>query len=612
MQTFFIRSKNMHDCLRFCAGAMALVLLGGCASGLPAQSSAPSGAAADSGAVAYVPLDDRPDNAERVEYLAESLGYRLDMPDEDLYKTCLDHQPVNANGTQYGDRAKLYEWVRAEEAAGCDRYILSLDQLLSGGLVNSRHMAQNEPVTLSSGETLSEDALLTSLLDLLRADPDNQVWLLDTVMRLAPTMGYAGFTLNGYNALRAYGMEARPTLGGSDLNVDQIVADYPLGSDGVLLSAGDSLKEETIQDYLGARARKLRLSDRLLSALAQPGYENFHVLIGIDDSAAEDSIQKNEITYLRQHLRSAADGTAEDWLLSGVDDLGFKAVTKLYLAESGWTGVTAQVRYFGDAQDSPACDYDYQPLTQIVSEHLSFFGLRQDAAGDVIELQILVLTQPKNAEKKTEYWQGLIDCLKQSEEAGLPTVLIDASNGAYGTAFHDALVKQCNLGWLLSYSGFLDMAIVTGTALANGVARYAWLQNGNGGDANANRAFLKTLAESIVKDFCYENTVREDLIAYVKDELNGSPDNFYDPPIERDAAQTVLEKDMQTSTRAVLKNFSHSNMIVSLSPLAEAGCGELSLSGYSFPWARAFEIRMKINVNDLSKIHKKFLFFYIS
>ena len=46
------------------------------------------------------------------------------------------------------------------------------------------------------------------------------------------------------------------------------------------------------------------------------------------------------------------------------------------------------------------------------------------------------------------------------------TILIDAGNGTYGTAFHKALTDQAELGWLLSYAGFLDMAIVTGTALS--------------------------------------------------------------------------------------------------------------------------------------------------
>lgn len=90
-------------------------------------------------------------------------------------------------GPSTGTRGALYEWVAKQEAAGCDRYILSLDQLLSGGLVSSRAMTGENPVTLSSGETLVEAELLTAVIDLLAADENNRIWLLDTVMRLAAT-----------------------------------------------------------------------------------------------------------------------------------------------------------------------------------------------------------------------------------------------------------------------------------------------------------------------------------------------------------------------------------------------------------------------------------------
>ena len=213
------------------------------------------------GDVAYVPLDDRPDNAERVEYLANSLGYRLLMPEQDWYATRLDGQPRNENGTQSGDRAKLYEWVLEQEAGGCDRYILSLDQLLSGGLVNSRHMGAGSPVALSDGRTLTEGALLEELLRILSADANNRVWLLDSVMRLAPTCGYDGFGIDEYNALREYGMQPRPTLEDEALTVENILADYRLSGDGTPLTASSfGLDDSQVEGYLAARERKLRVS----------------------------------------------------------------------------------------------------------------------------------------------------------------------------------------------------------------------------------------------------------------------------------------------------------------------------------------------------------------
>lgn len=581
------------------AVVLACVLLAGCGrqAATPAEETP-----ADQPVVAYVPLDDRPDNVERVVYLAESVGYTLAMPEADLYRTRLDGQPANENGTQYGDMAALYEWVLDQEAAGCDRYILSMDQLLSGGLVNSRHTAETLTVTLSDGTEMTDRELMTALLGELARDENNQVWLLDSVMRLAPTTGYAGFGLEEYNALRAYGAEGRPVLTGEDLTAEAIQADYRLGSDGEELPpANFGLTGPQVTEYLAARSRKLALAERMLQTVQCGGYENFHVIVGIDDSSEEDSIQKNEIAYLRSLLREG------DALLSGVDDLAFKAVAKLYLEESGWDGAAVSVTYFGGTEDRPACDYDYLPLTEIMAEHFDFFGLREAETG-ACQIRVLVLTQPADETKKAEYICSLVDELK-GDAAQIPAILIDASNGTYGTSFHESLTKEVQLGRLLSYAGFLDMAIVTGTALSHGIARYAFLQNGEQTESTE-RAFVRTLADSIIKDFCYKHVVREDLLAYIRGELGGDPNNFWAPDIDREAVQARLESGMEQATEAVVKNLERSNFISSLAPYEERGWGNVALSNYRFPWDRAFEIGMDIDLGDFTKPHKSVLGVY--
>jgi len=596
------------------AAFLACVMLAGCGANQmpPAEE-----VLVDGPVIAYVPLDDRPDNEERVVYLANSLNYQLEMPEEDWYKTKLDGQPLNENGTQYGDRAKLYEWVLEQEKNGCDRYILFLDQLLSGGLVNSRHISGENPVTLSDGTVMTERELLVALMATLTADANNRIWLLDTVMRLAPTCGYDGFGIEEYNNLRTYGMQPRPVLEGNELTVENVLADYRLDQAGAVLAPEEYLlTEELVSEYLSARTRKLELSAQMLASLHDDavGNQNCKVLIGIDDSSAEDSIQKNEIAYLRSLLREG------DALLSGVDDLAFKAVARLYLdeCEAAGTSLVEQERnhiyisYFGGTQDRTACAYDSQPLEVIVREHLEFFGLEQVDRREEADLQMLVLTQPEPEDKDVGdwpagYYKDLIAFLQKNTD--LPTILMDASNNQYGTAFHDALTEQYDLGQLLSYSGFLDMAIVTGTALSHGVARYAWLAQGNGDDAATNRAFRKTLAEAILLDFCYRNTVRDDLSAYVR-EQGGDPNNFYAPVIDLDAVQKKLEKGMKESTKDVLKNLSQSNLIISLedyetSDGAEgiAGWGEVRLSNWRFPWQRVFEVRMDMTLGELQESH---------
>ncbi len=595
---------------RVLAVALACFLLAGCGP-VRTEPLDQEVAQADAPEIAYVPLDDRPDNVERVVYLAESLGYALAMPEADDYRTALDGQPLNENGTQFGDRGALFRWVLDQEAAGCDRYVLSLDQLLSGGLVNSRAMANHEDITLPGGEAgemasvHSEYELLGILLSTLAEEPENEVWLLDSVMRLAPTVGYQGGTLEAYNALRSYGAEPRPELTGEALTLDGVEESYRLGADGQELPLGDyGLTEEQAVEYLSARGRKLELSHTVMEQVTGLEADNIHVLIGIDDSSEENSIQKNEIAYLRSLLREG------DALLSGVDDLAFKAVTKLYLAECGWEGATAYVRYHGGTAHQPACEYDYKPLAEIVSEHMAFFGLTEAPEGEDHDLEILVLTQPLEEDQREIYCQNLITMLQDARERQCPVILIDASNGTYGTQFHEMLTEQVELGRLLSYAGFLDMAIVTGTALSHGVVRYAFLQNGEQTEATE-RAFARTLADSVIKDFCYKHIVRNDILSFVRNDLQGNADNFWDPDIDREAILDRLESGMAEATAPVIENLERSNFISGLAPnYAERGWGGIALENYRFPWDRAFEIGMDIKLGEFTEPHEQILGVY--
>ena len=585
---------------RLWAVALALALLAGCAPRRTEPLPYPEPAGAGPGkTIAYVPLDDRPDNVERVVYLAESLGYALAMPEKVLYRTALDGQPKNFDSLQRGEPWSLFTWVLEQEEAGCDRYILSLDQLHSGGLVASRSMTGYD-IELPGGGTVQVHSMLEKLLTALSADENNVVWLLDSVMRLAPTVGYEGGTLEEYHAIRAFGALPRRTLEGAALNLEDIGESYWQGPNGEDLRA-QAKAEGTYEAALGhinSRERKLLLSYVVQDTLRKPGHENFRLLMGIDDSSLEDCIQKNEIAFLRQGIRTGEDGRQWDWLLSGVDDLAFKAVARMYLDETGWQGVSVIVDYFGDTYDQPACEYDFQPLWKIVEEHNQFFDLLpcNQAAG----MYIFVLTQPKDETQKQAYISRLLQALEDSRKQQMPTILIDASNGTYGTAVYDALTKQAELGYLLAYSGMLDMAIVTGTALSHGVARYAVLRNEDNTDA-MDRAWARSLADSILKDFCYKGVVRNGLLAYIRNDLGGDANNFWSPELDQADLLQRLEEGMEQETAPVIRNLERSAFLSSISPDAKAGerhWGGIALENYRFPWDRAFEIGMDIRLGE--------------
>lgn len=536
--------------------------------------------------VSYIPLDDRPVNADRVVYLAESLGYRLTMPEEGLYRTRLDGQDSNPNGTAYGDRAGLYAWLQDREAAGCDRYILSLDQLLSGGLVNSRSFPGAD-VVLRDGTVLTEEAFLAAILDLL-ADGENEVYLLDTVMRLAPTVGYDGWDLAGYEALRSYGMAARPTLSGDALTVENIAAAYPLGADGTPLDPADyGVTEEAVAQYLRCRERKLRLIDEALRLTE--GRENVHFLIGVDDSAPTDSVQTNELAYLRQ---AAADRGA---VLSGADEDGMLALCRMF-AVSDYEGElpTVTSRYFGGSESGASSDYDHQPMTEIVAEHLAYLGC---GAGEDGDLQLLVLTAPAEESQRKTAIRQLIAALRQARKDGTPTILMDAAKNGYGTDFQKELVKKTELGFLLGYAGFYDLANATGIALANGVARWLCLQSGAERTQGQEDTFRLTLADSLVKDICYKNQAKIQTTVYVRDTLQGDPDNFCRTGTAEADVLPQAEAYLREAAEDVLQNLSRSAMRTDAAGTL-GGFGSLTIGKVSFPWLRVFEIRMEWEVSQ--------------
>ncbi len=244
----------------------------------------------------------------------------------------------------------------------------------------------------------------------------------------------------------------------------------------------------------------------------------------------------------------------------------------------------------------------------MVAEHLDLFGLTESGNPLAAGLQVLVLTQPAEEESKSAYYEALLRDLRECRERNRPVILIDAGNGRYGTAFHEKLTKEAELGWLLSYAGFLDMAIVTGTALSHGVARYAYLQSGEESET-AERAFARTLADSVLKDFCYKNVVRNDLLAYIRNDLSGDPNNFWVPEIDRESLQDRLERGMESAVGDVVKNLRRSNFFA-LEPGGERGWGGVALENYRFPWDRAFEIGMDIRLGAFTEPHEKILGIY--
>ena len=533
--------------------------------------------------LAYVPLDNRPVNVDRVVYEAESAGFKVEMPEEDLYTTRLDGQPLNSNGTAYGDSQKLLDWIQAMDQK-TDYFVISLDQLLSGGLVNSR--------ALTNTSYSKEEKLMDAIVALSK---NNHVYILDTVTRLAScTVGYQGGTLETYNFLRQYNIKPRHLLTGSSLTIKNIEMDYRKDENGKLITYASSYKK-MIGNSLRTRERKLNLIDYMLSADTAGNMKYF---IGIDDSSSANTIQTNEINYITKKMGNRG------LIYSGTDELGMMAVLSLMIDHYGYN-VNAATVYFGETESSSAGSvYDMETVRDNLEKHLESIGVKLVDANQA-DLEIVVLTSPSKAVMDSKYISRMIDYINKNIAKGIPTIVINSAPSTYGGDLEYRMTRECEMSMLLSYSSWGTVGNSIGLALGNGISRYLYLHSRDNSSDTADIAFLKGLIFSYEKDISYLRGGGKTLFNNYLTSKGCSASNFYQSDDQVKAVNAELETILKTSdynvtVSDIIDNLTDCRYFKGLG--GECGIiGKIDLSNYSAPFLRTNEIRFDINV-ELSDV----------
>lgn len=485
--------------------------------------------------IAYIPLDNRPVNKERVEFLAGAAGFELLIPDEDLYRTALDNMTPNSDGSTIGNRKALLEWLRSVEQ-DCDYFVISLDQMISGGLVGSRY--------LSNTDLSFETEVCDYIIDLAKT---KHVILFDTVMRLASTVGYQGYDLDTYNTLRSYGKQARKQLSGSQLTVDNIIAGYRYDTNGNYISV--TVSDERLDRYLASRERKLRVIDYLLTNASE---DIERIYIGVDDSSPEITIQTNEINYI------TSIGGDNMTVFAGADELGLMGIAAV--ATDVYGQAECNVTYFGEGKTWSADGFDTDTLETCINKHISSIGATYDSKSEDA-LQVLVLTQSNS---RSYYADQLMKQAVANISAGVPTCIIDASNNNYELP-QKMLDYDYDIACLLGYSNWNTVANATGIALSNAVARYAYIYNSETVTEESNDDFLKTLTFGLIKDISYKRMGITNL----------SDNSAYGPA-------------------TIVKRVNESDIMVANGEYASHG--KVSVSDFRYPWNRTFEATFVVSV----------------
>lgn len=565
-------------------------------------------AEASQGAIVYIPLDDRPLNLRRVQQLADSMDLQLILPDTDLYATKLDGQPKNANGTQSGDRGALMAWLM-EQAEQYDTFIISLDQLLSGGLMNSRCMMEMEPVTLPNGKVMTEYDIIDYIGELANT---KHVYVIDSVLRLAMSSGFGGYGLHAYSLTRSYGMKARPTLTGWKLTLENVIKNYPncideQDADSSIFATDDAEMEaisvigleaalkaesrtaavtqtsddEIIANYLKIRERKLRLVDYALRHLAFN--DNIEYVLGVDDSSDGNNIHTNEIAYVE---RIAGNRIT---ILSALDGIAQMILSKHYGEKTDTQSTTLGVKYYGIEGDWVPT-YNYMTVSELLDSTASYIDAQ--ITEDEGDISLLMVASTSDSEHNRAFFSQLIDQINANEQNNVPTILMDFTSNDR-SVLHSMLIESVHLGYLLSYSGCNDGVIQVPIALSYGVSRYRSLSQNISEEAR--RAQVGAMVTALLKEYYKADGVLAQISRQL-DLLGVNCNNFATDDLEKLASYSqILDDNMKADTAELLDNVCHSNSIVSLSPFTTAAISGVEIPRYNFPWNRTFEIDFEVN-----------------
>ncbi len=485
--------------------------------------------------VAYVPLDDRPVHKDRVEYLAQASGILLSLPNAEDYTTQLG-SGSNGHG---GNPMNILNWLKQQEREGVDYYVIALDQVFSGGLVNSRYSDN----TYGNGGMSDNDYEIAEFL--VELSKNNYVVFTDTVMRLAATENYKNQDSATYNAYRHYGSADRYVLSNT-FTLDELFAYYRYGTDSTPIvtnvtgtysgttsdNVAFSINADLLKYCLAARERKMRIIDYLVR---NAGSNIDHLLIGSDDSE-QNTVQDNE----RQYIKNICEAMNVNYsMFAGADEMGSMGLS--VIANYTWAEaaggdsnnrVPVSVEYFGvDGIENYRADmYDYGTLKDNVDKHIAALGgyhVSDPSNDDKTTIRILVLGRPwtglsevESADAKT-YSVQLVARLKECLDNDLPVALIDASNhyGGHNNALADALceygpngdgteliVNRSDFAEILGFSAWNTVGNAVGLSLANAFARYGYLNEVDSATALSNEGFIKTLTFSFIKDVCYRGS----------------------------------------------------------------------------------------------------------
>ncbi|WP_315452763.1 DUF4127 family protein [uncultured Selenomonas sp.] len=508
--------------------------------------------------ILLVPLDSRPPCREFVVNGGKIIGRTIVTPPTEY----MDYY------SKAGETMEMRQWL-AENAGGADAVILSVDQLLSGGLLAARE------AHISHADI---DALATYLRTLHSAHPNVPLHAFYILPRAIPQDGIEGWRER--RALLAY---AR-LLG-------RVGEGLPVDEDEMERLSGE-FPPDDLEKYLAHFNESTALASTLID-LTEEGVLT-RLILGQDDGEeySVGNLKKKELAALLAQKHIAQERAM---IVHGADEIALSMLARLSVDELRTRGgAVPRIALRYARADMADMIFPFMAVSNDVTarEKIAMLGAALAEDGTSSDLTLLISAGDSDADTLGTRAPAAT-AVKDMLTAGTPVALVDLSRHFHAeeTLFPILIEKSVPVNALTAYAGWNTASNAIGTALAQAVLYHCAMQRAESTEERARAAYanLAFLTGRIAEDEFY----LKETIDRVNDTLrNAGYQNTADLDLTHNWrwANDLLTNDLSRrirnyeSTAAFRAPFVQHDM--------RLRAVQSNITAY-YPWPRTFEIRME-------------------
>lgn len=508
--------------------------------------------------VILIPLDGRPPCRQFVIDAGRIGGTEVLTPPHELQ----DYY------SQPGDTKAMKSWL-SSEIGHADAVILSIDQLLYGGLLTAREKQASE-------EDVNE--LLTYLQELHEDHPDVPIYAFSILPRLTPQD-----TIDGYDERRdimAYSRLVGRQAAGLSVDEEKIA------------SLKAKIPPASLERYLAHFRENAALNERLID-LTHDGTLT-RLVLGQDDGE-EYGIPNIEKFALQGYIKDLGLSEKQVFLTHGADEIALSLLAAWHNEQTGYIPKVF-VQYNDAHTEDRIMPYMAVPTGICTEEKIRLTGGEQVASPEEADFTLLVSTNDAN-ENTLDSRAECVQLLKENIEKGQPTALVDLSKHFTGeeTVLPQLIASDFPLNRLLAYAGWNTTSNSLGTAIAQACLYRSSLPAVTNEEEAIGLAApqVRFLENRILEDYFY---LKEDIDTINSTLKKAGYVNTADLDLERNYRWANLM--LRTSMTRHLLVYRQTAAFRAPFPIdTPAGTIWLQLhdlqADMSFPWPRTFEIYLE-------------------